>query len=120
MSATEDKIDEPTAIAWTTAYRSRVPAGSVKAFLIPVADLLGAAAEVMNQGGQPMVRAYLGYDATKNEDKLVIVGTTQDNPTPTVTYYNDMLPSMNPNNSIWDFTLPCPTYCDNNNSPLNQ
>ncbi len=120
MSAIDDKIDEPTAIAWTSAYRGRVPEGSVKAFLIPVADLLGAASEVMNQGGHPMVRAYLGYDASKNMEKLVIVGTTQDNSTPGNTVYNDMLPSMNPNNSIWDFTLPCPTYCDENNSPLNQ
>lgn len=112
MSATEDKIDEGTAITWTTDYRSRVPAGSVRAFLIPVADLLGAASEVMNQGGQPMVRAYLGYDAKKNEDKLVIVGTTQDNSTPGETVYKDMLPSMNPNNSIWDFTEPCPPQCD--------
>ncbi|MEM7185621.1 MAG: hypothetical protein AAF466_03090 [Bacteroidota bacterium] len=120
MSATDDKIDEQTAIDWTSAYRARVASGSVKAFLIPVADLLGAASEVMNQGGHPMVRAYLGFDATKNMEKLVIVGTTQDTTTPGNTDYNDMLPSINPNYSIWDFTLPCPTYCDNNNSPLNQ
>jgi len=119
MSANDDKIDEATAITWTTAYRGRVPAGSVKAFLIPVADLLGAASEVMNQGGQPMVRAYLGYDASKNEDKLVIVGTTQDTSSPGPTVYNDMLPSTNPNNSIWDFTDPCPPRCDEANSPLN-
>lgn len=108
------KIDEPTAVAWTAAYRARVAAGTpstAKAFLIPVADLLGAAGEIMNQGGAPMARAYLAWDSVKNTEKLVIVGTTQDTTTPT-TKYLDMLPSRNPGSSIWDFTEPCPPVCD--------
>jgi len=120
MSAKTNTIDQPTAVAWTTAYRGRVPTGSVRAFLIPVSDLLQVASEVIEKGdqGNPMVRAYLAYDASKNEDKLVIVGTNEDDSTLPSTYY-DMLPSANPTYSIWDFTLPCPTYCDDN-SPLNQ
>ena len=109
-------IDEPTAIAWTTAYRNRLAAGTIgntTAFLIPVADLLGVAAEIMNEGGAPMARAYLAWDAAKNEERLVIVGTTQQpGSTPGTTDYLDMIPTRNPASNIYDFTEPCPPKCD--------
>ena len=115
-------IDEPTAIAWTSAYRGRMAAGTprnTKAFLIPVADLLGVAAKIMNEGGAPMARAYLAWDADKNQEKLVIVGTTQAaGHTPGTKIYLDMLPSRNPATNIYDFTEPCPQACDDT-SPLN-
>lgn len=114
-------IDEPTAITWTTAYRDRLAAGLTSnntAFLIPVADLLGVAAEIMNEGGAPMARAYLAWDATKNEEKLVIVGTSQQaGHTPGSVNYLDMIPTRNAGSNIYDFTEPCPPKCDDT-SPL--
>ena len=110
MTDNSNTINEVTAVAWTTAYRNSVSPGSVRAFLIPLADLEGAINEIKNQSGSPMCRAYLALDG--NEEKLVIVGTTQDNSSPQ-TVYRDMLPSSNPAYSIWDFTQPCPPYCDN-------
>ncbi len=112
-------IPESEAIAWTAAYRGRVSSDSVRAFLIPLSDMLQVTAEVVAkaEGGSPKVRAYLAYDATKDEEKLVIVGTTQDNSTLPTTF-RDMLPSKDPTSSIWDFTDPCPPVCDNK-SPLN-
>jgi len=115
-------IDENTAIAWTTASRSRHVSGATKAYLIPLDDLQGAIDEIKTQGGDPMARAYLAYGSLdgKDEDKLVIVGTTQEaSPVPGgATIYRDMIPSRNPTSSIWDFTEPCPTECDDT-SPLN-
>ena len=115
-------INEPTAIAWTTASRSRHATGATKAYLIPLDDLQGAINEIKNQGGDPMARAYLAYGSLdgKDEDKLVIVGTTQEPPTTPggETIYRDMIPSRNPASSIWDFTEPCPQACDDT-SPLN-
>jgi len=115
-------IDENTAIAWTTASRARHTPGATKAYLIPLDDLQGAIDEIKNQGGDPMARAYLAYGSLdgKDEDKLVIVGTTQIPPTKPGDdiIYRDMLPSRNPTSSIWDFTEPCPTQCDDT-SPLN-
>ena len=112
-------IPESEAITWTADYRGKIPEGAVKAFLIPLSDLLEVTAEVVKkaEGGSPMVRAYLAYDASKDEEKLVIVGTTQDNSTLPTTY-QDMLPSVDPTYKIWDFTEPCPPKCDNL-SPLN-
>ncbi|MEM7084542.1 MAG: hypothetical protein AAF489_00075 [Bacteroidota bacterium] len=116
-------IDEPTAIAWTTASRARHASGATKAYLIPLDDLQGAIDEIKNQGGDPMARAYLAYgnvDGKPAEDKLVIVGTTQEPPsTPGgKIIYRDMIPSRDPSSSIWDFTEPCPQACDGT-SPLN-
>lgn len=114
-------INEQTAIAWTTASRNRHATGATKAYLIPLDDLQGAIDEIKNQGGDPMARAYLAYGSLdgKDEDKLVIVGTTQEPPmTPNgETIYRDMIPSRNPASSIWDFTKPCPPRCDDK-SPL--
>ena len=116
-------IDESTAIAWTTAARTRMSTGTTtRAYLIPLDDLQGAIDEIKNQGGDPMARAYLAYGSLdgKDEDKLVIVGTTQEaSPVPGgATVYKDMIPSRNPTSSIWDFTEPCPQACDGT-SPLN-
>lgn len=119
MSAQDKTITEAEAITWTTAYRGRMPAGSTRAFLIPLADLQGLINEIQGQGGSPMARGYLAYDAATGKDKLVFCGTTQDNATPGTTIYRDMLPSTAPGNQLWDFTEPCPSACDPS-SPLNQ
>jgi hypothetical protein len=115
MSATDKKITEEQAIAWTSAYRSS-PSTNARAFLIPIEDMQGIIDEISDQGGEPCARAYLAMDGT--QEKLVIVGTTQDTSAPGPTVYRDMLPSINPAYSIYDFTKPCPTWCDPS-SPLN-
>ena len=116
MSATDGKITLQEAIDWTTNYRN-APVNNATAFLIPIADLQGALAEIQGQTGSPMVRAYLASD--NGVEKLVIVGTEEDRNG----VYRDLLPAAGEaagagTNSIWDFTEPCPPACDNN-SPLN-
>ncbi len=115
MKATGNTITEGQAIAWTGAYRSS-PSTAARAFLIPIGDMQGVIDEIKGQGGKPMARAYLAMDGTV--EKLVIVGTTQDNSSPVGTIYRDMLPSVNPAYKIYDFTEPCPSACDPG-SPLN-
>lgn len=116
MSATDGKITLAEAISWTGNWRG-APSTSARAFLIPLADLQGAVAEIQAQTDSPMVRAYLAIDS--GVEKLVIVGTQKDKNG----VYRDLLPAAGEaagagTNSIWDFTKPCPPDCDDN-SPLN-
>ncbi|MEZ4874625.1 MAG: hypothetical protein R2793_04035 [Flavobacteriaceae bacterium] len=122
MSATDGKITLQQAIDWTTDYRNN-EVTSARAFLIPIQDLQGALAEIQGQTGSPMVRAYLALDPSTNEEKLVIVGTSQEVQRDGSIIYRDLLPDAgvaveDSSNSIYDFTKPCPTWCDDN-SPLN-
>lgn len=116
MSSTDKKISLADAIAWTKNWRL-APSTAARAFLIPIEDLQGVINEIKSQGGDPCARAYLAIDGT-GEEKLVIVGTSQDTTTtPGTTIYRDLLPSATEDyetatNSIYDFTKPCPTYCD--------
>ena len=121
-----DRITLDDGITWTADWKSRHASGT-RAFLIPLKDLQGAMAEIMNQGGDPCARAYLGID-DKGEEKLVIVGTKQvpkgDANAANEVDYIDLTPKtrnaiVETEYGVWDFTRPCPTYCDDN-SPLNQ
>lgn len=87
----------------------------VTAFLIPKADLLEVLMEDVDA-----VRAYIGVDNEYTE-KLMIVGTKLN---PVTGVYEDMITAdaMNESNqqdTIYDFTSPCPPACDPS-SPLNQ
>jgi hypothetical protein len=120
MSATDGKITLAEAISWTGNWRG-APSTSARAFLIPLADLQGAVAEIQAQTDSPMVRAYLAIDS--GVEKLVIVGTKKVPGLDGKPYYKDLLPAAGEaagagTNSIWDFTEPCPPKCDPN-SPLN-
>ena len=104
MSTPNDTITLAQATAWTTKWRTQNP-NAVKAFLIPNDDLTGVLAE-----NPDAVRAYLAID-DNGEEKLVIVGTTQQ----IDGTYKDKLPDPkggDNGNYIFDFTLPCPPICD--------
>ena len=117
MSQADKKISLATAESWTTNWKN-TPSTSARAFLIPIQDLQGAIAEIQGQGGSPMARAYMGLDTSTNTEKLVIVGTSQETDKEGNTVYRDMLPAdantVGDGNSIWDFTRPCPPWCDDN------
>ncbi len=120
MSATDKKITLAEAISWTTAWRSS-PTTSARAFLIPIEDMQGVINEISGQGGSPCARAYLAMDG--GEEKLVIVGTSQETQKDGSVIYRDLLPAVGEDpatasNAIYDFTTPCPTECDPS-SPLN-
>lgn len=122
MSATDKKISLDDAKDWTGNWRT-APTTAARAFLIPVNDIQGVLNEIKSQSGEPCARAYLAID-DKGVEKLVIVGTSQDTTTtPGTTIYRDLLPAVGEDyetatNSIYDFTKPCPTFCDPA-SPLN-
>lgn len=115
MSQQDKKIDLSTAISWTSQYRS-APQSSSRAFLVSVQVLNGLLAEMGNPTDpNECVRVYMGVDPATNEQKLVLVGTQQDDKG----VYRDLLPtSIGSLHSIYDFTEPCPPNCDPN-SPLN-
>lgn len=103
----------------------------VKAFFIPITDLIEAINEVNGTNYDPElgnkvdgIRAYIGVEETKpNEyvEKLMIVGVKDK---------KDILPGRTDNDAnikamveagdgdIFDFSEPCPTLCDEG-SPLN-
>jgi len=120
MSDQNGRISLQDAIDWTSNWR-RAPASTTNAFLVPLADLQGAIAEIQGETGSPMVRAYMAVN--DGEEKLVIVGTTQETQKDGSIVYKDMLPAVGDNfetspNGIWDFTKRCPPHCDPN-SQLN-
>ena len=122
MSEQDKKITLATAQTWTQEWRSVESDynkhNELNAFLIPVQDLQGVLAEMGdNPGDDAYVRAYLGVDATTNEEKLIIVGTEKQ----ADGVYKDLLPialhkAEGNQYSIWDFAKPCPPYCDKNSS----
>lgn len=124
MSEQDKKISLTTAQAWTQEWRSVESDynkhNELNAFLIPIQDLQGVLKEMgANPGDDACVRAYLGVNATTNEEKLIIVGTQKDKSG----VYRDMLPenaddAEGNTNSIWDFTKRCPPNCDDS-SELN-
>ncbi len=122
MSATDGKITLEEAITWTGNWRS-APSTKANAFLIPVKTIEGVLNEIKAQGSGAKARAYLAIDET-GEEKLVFVGTKHVPATPNEkAYYKDLLPAAGATteaggNSIWDFTDPCPPFCDDS-SPLN-
>lgn len=114
MSEKINVIDLPTAVSWAKKWRKEEGTYNahheVHAFLIPKVDL----EEVLAQGVDA-VRVYLGIDENDVE-KLMIVGTEYDAATDT---YVDMVPNRSPKGEIFDFTMPCPPFCDPE-SPLNR
>lgn len=74
------------------------------AFLIPKVDLM----ELLD-AGTDAVRAYIGVNEN-NVEKLMLVGTKYDE---TTDIYIDKLPGRpGANGNIYDFTRPCPPFCD--------
>lgn len=94
-------IDLTTAIAWITAWRQS-PKTGIKAFFIPKDDM----SDLMLDESCIGVRAYLAYgnqEGLPAEAKLLLVdvdGNLSDGGTDNLT------------NGIFDFTSPCPTFCD--------
>jgi len=121
MSETDKKITLAQAKTWTSQWRD-TPESNCRAFLLPLEDLQGAIDEIKNQGGNPCARVYLGIDDT-NTEKLIVVGTSQESDGKGGTIYRDLLPNDDGygtnGNSLWDFSKPCPPWCDAN-SALNQ
>lgn len=118
MSQSDKKISLGEATTQTAAWRSSHP-GACKAFLIPIQDLQGLLSEIQSQGSNAYARAYLAMDGS--EEKLVFVGTEEVPDGKGGTYYKDLLPAStdtveDDGNSIWDFTRPCPPYCDPNSA----
>lgn len=94
-------IDKATAISWITDWR-RNPDPGVKAYFIPRSDF----ADLMQDTNCIGVRAYLAYgntDGNPPEAKLLLVDVEGD----ISTGGTDII-----ENGIYDFTKPCPTYCD--------
>ena len=122
MSQSDKKISLATATQWTQQWRdvesSYNSHNECNAFLIPIQDIQGVLAEMgPNPGDDACVRAYPGVDPSDNTEKLIIVGTQKDR----TGVYRDMLPDAadgdgGSGNSIWDFTRPCPIYCDDSSA----
>ena len=127
MSQEDKKIDLATAKTWTQAWRDGKSSGDKKnlsnAFLISAQVLEGLLEELKGQSSSSAyARAYMAIDPTTNSQKLVMVGT-QPESDGGKTVYRDMVPGDDGSESagggnIYDFTLPCPVYCDDK-SPLN-
>lgn len=101
-----------TAIEYTTRWRQT---HSLKAFTIDVAELYDIIDELGQGNRVKGVRVYFGYKEDGSE-ALVLVGVDDRE--------NDILnipgegedAEVNP--GTYDFTRPCPSTCDNNDSPL--
>jgi hypothetical protein len=98
----QNTITLAQAQAWATKWRSN-PANTVKAFLIPENDVT----QLLQEPGIANIRAYLGVDE-QGTQKLMLVGVNGDG--------RDMISDADGQN-IYDFTLPCPSNCDET-SPL--
>ncbi|KAA1246907.1 hypothetical protein [Aquimarina sp. RZ0] len=137
---TQNQVDLTTAEDWTAAWRTQCPE-NCKAFLIPAVDLI----EVLNEMGilddataqaaqntatqQSLdIRAYMAIGAEPPskipEERLLIVGTQKDSGGVYRDIINGKIDDTGEKivdiegSGIFDFTLPCPTSCDDN-SPLN-
>ncbi|MBP9792901.1 MAG: hypothetical protein KBC56_02780 [Flavobacterium sp.] len=101
----QNTIDETTALAWISAWRA-TPVAGIKAYFIPKDDLT----DLMNDANCIGVRAYLALGNVARmapEAKLLLVDVDANG-----TNGTDILA-----NGIFDFTSPCPAYCDTT-SPL--
>lgn len=108
MEKNTNTISLETAQTWARKWRKEEGTYNahheVHAFLIPKNDITQLLEE-----GVDAVRAYLGVDEN-DEEKLMIVGTKYNERTDT---YVDMTPVSKINEGlIYDFTRPCPPFCD--------
>lgn len=115
MSERVNTIDLETAQKWAKKWRkvegSYNAHHELFAFLIPKEDLTQLLAENIDA-----VRAYLGVD-DNDVEKLMLVGTKYN---PVTDIYVDMTPDKAVDSGyIYDFTRPCPTFCDPGSS-MNQ
>lgn len=112
-------IDLATAKKWVKTWRKLEgdynKHHECNGFLIPLEDFKG----ILNEEGVVNARAYLGIKENEDgtsEEKLILVGVDANG--------KDMLPLnengelTNEDDRIFDFTRPCPNYCDPD-SPLN-
>ncbi|MCG2612569.1 hypothetical protein LZZ90_13725 [Flavobacterium sp. SM15] len=95
-------ISLTTAQAWAKKWRD-TPGATIKAHLIPQADIT----QLMAEKDVVDVRAYIGIDEN-GINKLMLVGVD--------TKGNDLIDDTN-EQYIYDFTQPCPDTC-NVTSPL--
>ncbi len=140
----ENTIPVSEAEVWTAKWRESCPE-NCKAFLIPAVDLIEvlnemgilgdkAAAKAQKRASKRKldVRAYMAIETFENgatEEKILLVGTQQDSEG----VYRDILNGSidgkgetevkglkgpEGNSGVYDFTSPCPPYCDDE-SPLN-
>lgn len=133
-----NQITLATAITWTTKWRSDNSKSSLaKAFLIPAEDLVGILIEMKiltsdgpgkfvldsNKMATAGIRSYMATDMNEqiktNQNKLVLVGTTLDENGDHIDIILNPNDKNSINSGIYDFTNPCPSYCDPN-SPLNK
>lgn len=112
---------------WTEKWHKQNPKQS-KGFLMPIEDLLGCLIEmgiikVDSDGNGTVtykenekVRTYLGID-TKGEEKLIMVGTKNEDGTYIDIIGDETKAEKGPGVSgIFDFSEPCPTNCDPNSA----
>lgn len=131
------EISLEIAKGWAENWRRRNP--DVKAFVIPVEDLIGVLVEMnvlksegpnkfsYHEGNQRDIRAYLGID-DNSTPHLVMLGTQKfnDDKFPTGYVHRDIYNGGvdgkkgtladnggSGGSGIFDFTEPCPTVCDN-------
>ena len=136
MGKTSISIED--AKAWTKNYQGNMRSGDAKAFLIScdtIVDILKEMKVIQedSRGNITLhnikgsnIRAYMAKNPKQTEangQTLVMVGTMKDSGGT----YRDMVkeeinPPYNPSDldgsGAFDFTKPCPIYCDEN-SPLN-
>ena len=98
----ENVIPLETAQNWAARWREN-PANVVKAFLIPHDDFT----QLLAQGNVDDIRAYVGID-DNGTHKLMLVGVDKDG--------SDLIDAEK-QEYIYDFTKPCPNFCDTK-SPL--
>ena len=93
----ENVIPLETAQNWAARWREN-PVNVVKAFLIPHDDFT----QLLAQGNVDDIRAYVGID-DNGTHKLMLVGVDKDG--------SDLI-DADKQEYIYDFTQPCPNFCD--------
>lgn len=138
MSKEENTISLDEAKAWTQEWRQDESDynkyNQCNGFLVPAVDLEEALMEIRKQlkDKNVYVRAYLGVEKSDTDpvtftEKLILVGTRPDPQPDGTIIYRDILPRDSMGNaaslavgdgggSIWDFSNPCPPYCDDSSA----
>ena len=93
----DNVISLEKAQSWALRWREN-PSNIVKAFLIPHEDF----AQLLARPSVDDIRAYVGVDDSGTH-KLMLVGVDK--------YGSDLI-DADKKEYIYDFTQPCPAYCD--------